>query len=162
MPYFAKDLTILAAVWVVVSWLILKSKNTKAIVINGTLQMIVMVVVLLLARPASDPVSNRSSAPLPDAVAFSPVPAAQSRSDSSASDSASLTIVRLATDKPTKKPKKVTYVLNTNTHKIHYPNCPSVRQMDKENKKDLFCTYAEIFQMSKYKKYKPCQRCNPH
>lgn len=49
------------------------------------------------------------------------------------------------------------YVLNTNTHKFHYPDCSSVSTMKDENRQDSTMTREEIIAMG----YEPCKRCNP-
>lgn len=51
----------------------------------------------------------------------------------------------------------VTYIVNTNTGKFHYPSCSSVRQMNEENKWRFSGTADELLQ----KGYVPCQRCRP-
>lgn len=50
-----------------------------------------------------------------------------------------------------------TYVLNTNTHKFHYPDCQSVSDMKEKNKKIVEGTRDEIIADG----YSPCGRCNP-
>lgn len=50
-----------------------------------------------------------------------------------------------------------TYILNTNTMKIHYPDCSSVNQMSEKNKKE---TTDSIEQLT-LQGYVPCNRCNP-
>lgn len=57
---------------------------------------------------------------------------------------------------PTKSAKQ-TYILNTKTHKFHYPNCQSVRQMKESNKQEFTGTREEIINMG----YSPCGNCNP-
>lgn len=54
-------------------------------------------------------------------------------------------------------PSGTTYVLNTNTHKFHYPGCSSVRQMSEKNKSVYTGTREEVIGMG----YSPCGRCNP-
>lgn len=49
------------------------------------------------------------------------------------------------------------YVLNTNTHKFHYPDCSSVDQMKESNKRFYTGTREEVIAMG----YDPCKRCNP-
>lgn len=49
------------------------------------------------------------------------------------------------------------YVLNTNTHKFHYPGCSSVKQMAEKNKQNYIGMRDEIMAMG----YEPCQKCNP-
>lgn len=51
----------------------------------------------------------------------------------------------------------VTYIVNTNTRKFHYPSCSSVRQMNEENNWRFSGTADELLQ----KGYVPCQRCQP-
>ena len=50
-----------------------------------------------------------------------------------------------------------TYVLNTNTHKFHYPWCSSVGDMAEKNKQYVDSTHDEIVASG----YQPCKRCNP-
>lgn len=50
-----------------------------------------------------------------------------------------------------------TYVLNTNTHKFHYPDCSSVKQMSESNKKVVTESREQIISEG----YEPCKRCNP-
>ena len=50
-----------------------------------------------------------------------------------------------------------TYVLNTNTHKFHYPDCSSVKKISSNNRQDFTGTREEVIRQG----YKPCQRCNP-
>ena len=54
--------------------------------------------------------------------------------------------------------EKQELVLNTNTMKIHYPNCDSVGRISSKNKKEVIGTIEEF----KAQGYKPCGRCNPH
>ena len=49
------------------------------------------------------------------------------------------------------------YVLNTNSHKFHYPDCSSVGQMKDSNKKYFTGTREEVIAMG----YDPCGNCNP-
>ena len=51
----------------------------------------------------------------------------------------------------------VTYVLNTNTKKFHYPYCGSVTSMKESNKKETNETRDELISQG----YKPCGNCNP-
>lgn len=50
-----------------------------------------------------------------------------------------------------------TYILNTNTHKFHYPSCSSVDQMNESNKQEYTGTRDEVITMG----YDPCGRCHP-
>ncbi len=54
-------------------------------------------------------------------------------------------------------PTGTDYVLNTNTHKFHYPSCSSVDQMSEKNKQYFTGTRDEIIAMG----YDPCKRCKP-
>lgn len=50
-----------------------------------------------------------------------------------------------------------TYILNTNTHKFHYPDCSSVKKMSEKNKQEFTGTRDEVINMG----YDPCGNCNP-
>lgn len=52
--------------------------------------------------------------------------------------------------------KTITYVLNTNTKKFHYPWCDSVEEIKSKNRRDFYGTRDEI-----PKGYVPCKKCNP-
>ena len=49
------------------------------------------------------------------------------------------------------------YVLNTNTHKFHYPSCSSVDSMKESNKDYYSGSRDDLISMG----YEPCKRCNP-
>ncbi len=49
------------------------------------------------------------------------------------------------------------YVLNTNTHRFHYPTCRSVRQMKDKNKWTGHFSRSELMENG----YKPCGNCKP-
>lgn len=53
--------------------------------------------------------------------------------------------------------QQTTYVLNTNTMKIHYPTCSSVDDMKEKNKQIYTGSRDEVINMG----YVPCKRCNP-
>lgn len=50
-----------------------------------------------------------------------------------------------------------TYILNTNSHKFHYPWCGSVDDMSEKNKREFFGTREEAIAEG----YEPCKRCRP-
>ena len=50
-----------------------------------------------------------------------------------------------------------TYVLNTNTHKFHRPDCSSVNTMSEKNKKIVTEPREEIIEEG----YAPCKKCKP-
>lgn len=50
---------------------------------------------------------------------------------------------------------KRTYVLNTNSEKIHLPSCDSVADIDAENKEQVTSTITELEEQG----YSPCKRC---
>lgn len=52
--------------------------------------------------------------------------------------------------------RDITYVLNTNTKKIHYESCSSVDQIKDKNK-----AYTDDYDGAIAQGYKPCGRCNP-
>ena len=49
------------------------------------------------------------------------------------------------------------YVLNTNTHKFHLPDCASVETISPKNRKDVNESREQIISEG----YAPCKRCNP-
>ena len=51
----------------------------------------------------------------------------------------------------------MTYGLNTNTKKFHYPTCSSVDDMKEKNKQIYTGSREEVINMG----YVPCKRCNP-
>lgn len=51
----------------------------------------------------------------------------------------------------------VTYVLNKNTKKFHYPDCASVDDMAAKNRLDVSWDRDEVIARG----YVPCKRCNP-
>ena len=50
-----------------------------------------------------------------------------------------------------------TYILNTNTHKFHYPSCGSVKQMKESNKQTYTGSRDDLIAQG----YDPCKKCNP-
>lgn len=57
----------------------------------------------------------------------------------------------------TKESIKQTYILNTNTHKFHYPSCSSVKDMKDWNMK----TYTGLRDDLIAQGYEPCSQCKP-
>lgn len=55
------------------------------------------------------------------------------------------------------EPVGMDYVVNTNTHKFHYPSCSSVNQMAEHNKMNYNGSRDELIAQG----YEPCKRCNP-
>ena len=62
-----------------------------------------------------------------------------------------------STPNPAPEPVSVAYILNTNTKKFHYPDCPSVDDMKEKNKKEFSGSRDELIARG----YEPCKRCNP-
>ncbi len=54
-------------------------------------------------------------------------------------------------------PEGTEYVLNTNTHKFHYPTCASVGKMKESNRSYFTGTREEVIAMG----YEPCGNCKP-
>lgn len=52
---------------------------------------------------------------------------------------------------------ELTYILNTNTMKFHYPECSSVNQMSESNKEEYTGNREDLIEAG----YSPCGRCNP-
>ena len=50
-----------------------------------------------------------------------------------------------------------TYVLNTNSHKFHLPDCPGVASMKAENRQSFTGTREEALELG----YLPCGTCKP-
>ena len=61
------------------------------------------------------------------------------------------------TEIPGTVPAGTDYILNTNTHKFHYPSCSSINQMSEKNKSYYAGTREEVIAMG----YSPCGRCHP-
>lgn len=74
-----------------------------------------------------------------------------------------VTVTPMATETPapTKAPAVVSderqYVLNTSTHKFHYPSCPSVGKIKEKNRQDVTVGRDALIARG----YKPCGSCNP-
>ncbi len=58
---------------------------------------------------------------------------------------------------PETVPAVVTYVLNKNTHKFHYPDCDSVSDMKAKNRQDVDWSREVVVAAG----YQPCGRCHP-
>ena len=53
--------------------------------------------------------------------------------------------------------EEITYILNTNTKKIHKTTCPSVNQIAPQNYMETSRAYSELEDMN----YSPCGNCHP-
>lgn len=62
-----------------------------------------------------------------------------------------------ADDASTDTPATVTYVVNKNTGKFHYPSCSSVPKIKAKNRMDTNQTRDELIAQG----YVPCKNCNP-
>ena len=62
-----------------------------------------------------------------------------------------------AADSQTDTPSTVTYVVNKNTGKFHYPSCSSVPKIKAKNRMDSNQTRDELIAQG----YVPCKNCNP-
>lgn len=81
-----------------------------------------------------------------------------STGDSTLDSTAATTPATGATTAPTTQPSAgTTYILNTNTHKFHYPTCSSVGQMSDANKQEYTGSRDDLIAQG----YEPCKRCNP-
>jgi len=54
-------------------------------------------------------------------------------------------------------PVGTSFILNTNTHKFHYPTCGSVKQMSEKNKQAYTGNREDVISMG----YVPCKKCRP-
>lgn len=52
---------------------------------------------------------------------------------------------------------EMTYVLNTNSMKFHYPSCSSAKQISAANRQEFTGTREEVVARG----YEPCGRCDP-
>lgn len=95
-----------------------------------------------------------------DSYADTGVSLADGGSADQSGDSVDPVILPSPTVTPTPEPQESTspnYILNTNTHKFHYPYCDSVQEMAERNKLPYSGTRDEVIAMG----YVPCKRCNP-
>ncbi|MBP3360706.1 MAG: DNA/RNA non-specific endonuclease [Clostridia bacterium] len=60
-------------------------------------------------------------------------------------------------EKKVSKSEPVTYILNTNTKKIHYPDCPSLKDTKKKNTETYNGTKEYLLENG----YTSCSRCKP-
>lgn len=58
---------------------------------------------------------------------------------------------------PEENQESAEYILNTNTHKFHLPDCSSAEEMKPQNKAVYYGTKEELTGQG----YEPCGRCNP-
>ena len=58
---------------------------------------------------------------------------------------------------PYTPPEDVTYILNTSSRKFHYPDCPSVQDMQPHNRQEFRGTREEAVAQG----YEPCGACKP-
>lgn len=96
-----------------------------------------------------EPVSIAKASVLPEGQAEVPVKAPEE--DASAETAAPVL------EESAEEPVGTDYILNTNTHKFHYPTCASVKQMAEKNKQFHSGTRDEVIDMG----YVPCKKCNP-
>ena len=60
-------------------------------------------------------------------------------------------------DKDDDSSKTITYVLNTNTKKFHYPSCTYVKKISRSNYKETTKSRSSLIKAG----YSPCGHCNP-
>lgn len=92
---------------------------------------------------ASAATSSLSTSAAAGAAALAPISAAATTSQ--------------ADDASTDTPATVTYVVNKNTGKFHYPSCSSVPKIKAKNRMDSNQTRDELIAQG----YVPCKNCNP-
>lgn len=63
----------------------------------------------------------------------------------------------LVTEDAESESPAISYVVNTNTGKFHYPSCSSVDQMAEKNKSEVTDSRDSLVSQG----YDPCGRCNP-
>ena len=59
-------------------------------------------------------------------------------------------------EETTQSPER-SYILNTHTHRFHYPDCPSVKKMKETNKQEFYGTREAVIDEG----YQPCGQCQP-
>ena len=59
-------------------------------------------------------------------------------------------------EETTQSPER-SYILNTHTHRFHYPDCPSVKKMKDTNKQEFYGTREAVMEEG----YQPCGQCLP-
>ena len=59
-------------------------------------------------------------------------------------------------EETTQSPER-SYILNTHTHRFHYPDCPSVKKMKETNMQEFYGTREAAINEG----YQPCGQCNP-
>lgn len=100
-----------------------------------------------------EPVSIAKASVLPEGQAEVPVKAPEE----DALEETAAPVLGESTEEPEPEPVGTDYILNTNTHKFHYPSCGSVKQMAEKNKQFYSGTRDEVIGMG----YDPCKKCNP-
>lgn len=100
-----------------------------------------------------EPVPIAKASVLPEGQAE--VPAKAPEED--ASEETAAPVLEETAEEPEPEPVGTDYILNTNTHKFHYPTCASVKQMAEKNKQFYSGTRDEVIDMG----YVPCKKCNP-
>lgn len=85
------------------------------------------------------------------------VSSGESKSETAKASTTTKVTTTTVTEKPAEEnPVSYSYVLNTNTMKIHRPSCSSVSQMSDENK-----GYTNDYDGAIAQGYVPCKRCKP-
>lgn len=75
---------------------------------------------------------------------------------SNSSDSSVVDRIIVYTE-PTTEITDIDYIINRNTSKFHYPDCPSVDQMAEHNKKEYTGDRDGLISQG----YDPCKHCDP-
>ena len=119
---------------------------------------------------AIDPAQAPASAPSatqapPESTEPSQTPVSESAADTSPEQAPAGALPQESAQEPSsepgvsqeEQPQGTAYILNTNTHKFHYPTCRSVKQMKEENKQNYTGSRDDVISMG----YDPCKNCNP-
>lgn len=67
------------------------------------------------------------------------------------------TSVQLSGQNGEDRTSEITYVVNTNTRKFHYPSCSSAGEIKEKNRQDSTKTRDQLVSEG----FVPCKRCNP-
>ena len=114
-----------------------------------------------VAAPTDASGALRTSTPRPTRTS-TPKPSHTQTPSPSPTPRPTRTPIVTSTPRPTRTPTPAVanehdYVLNTRSRKIHYPGCRDVPKIDRNNRRDVHCTYQELINQG----YTPCGHCRP-
>lgn len=75
----------------------------------------------------------------------------------SCNDADNVSYTTISTLETTAAEAEFAYIINVSTGKFHYPDCPSVKQMNENNKRKYVGDRENLISHG----YEPCKRCEP-